>query len=120
VTDEDIILAAELALPHRIRGRVFQDTVLSAEELSERLDEVQGEMGVGDMGDREEEAEEAAATGKKKPEARMMRPLTGPKFLSRRPVPSLFPRRRTTPTGGKAAKRSAVHPNLPRDASIPS
>jgi Mg-chelatase subunit ChlI len=67
VSDEDIILAAELALPHRIRGRVFQDTVLSAEELSERLDEVQGEMGVSDMADRQEEAEEMAATGKKKP-----------------------------------------------------
>ncbi len=67
VTDEDIILAAELALPHRIRGRVFQDTVLSAQELSERLDEVQGEMGVSDVGDRDEEAEESAATGKKKP-----------------------------------------------------
>ena len=67
VTDEDIVLAAELALPHRIRGRVFQDTVLSAQDLSERLDEVQGEMGSSDMGEREEEAEESAATGKKKP-----------------------------------------------------
>lgn len=67
VSDEDIVLAAELALPHRIRGRVFQDTVLSAADLSERLDEVQGEMGISDIGDREEEAEEATATGKKKP-----------------------------------------------------
>jgi len=67
VTDEDIVLAAELALPHRIRGRMFQDTVLSAEELSERLEEVQGEMGISDMGERQEEAEETAATGKKKP-----------------------------------------------------
>ena len=67
VTDEDIILAAELALPHRIRGRVFQDSVLSAAELSERLDEVQGEMGVSEMDQREEQAEETAATGKKKP-----------------------------------------------------
>ena len=33
---------------------------------AERLDEVQGEMGVSDMGEREEEAE-SAATGKKKP-----------------------------------------------------
>ena len=62
-----IILAAELALPHRIRGRVFQDSVLSAAELSERLDEVQGEMGVSDPGERDEQAEETAATGKKKP-----------------------------------------------------
>ena len=67
ITDEDIILAAELALPHRIRGRMFQDTALSAGDLSERLEEVQGEMGVSDMGEREEKAEESAAAGKKKP-----------------------------------------------------
>lgn len=65
VSDEDIILAAELALPHRIRGRMFQDSVLSAAELSERLEEVQGEMGVSDTGERELEAEESAATEKK-------------------------------------------------------
>lgn len=67
ITDEDIILAAELALPHRIRGRVFQDSVLSASELSERLDEVQGEMGVNDSGEQDQEVEETAAQGKKKP-----------------------------------------------------
>ena len=66
VTDEDIVLAAELALPHRIRGRLFQDSALSAGDLSERLEEVQGEMGVGDMGEHEE-AEASAAEGKKKP-----------------------------------------------------
>jgi len=67
VTDEDIVLAAELALPHRIRGRMFQDTTLSAGDLSERLEEVQGEMGVGDMDEREEETAETSPTGKKKP-----------------------------------------------------
>ena len=66
VTDEDIILAAELALPHRVRGRMFQDSSLSAGDLSERLEEVQGEMGVSDMGEREEAAE-TAPSGKKKP-----------------------------------------------------
>lgn len=67
VTDEDIVLAAELALPHRIRGRMFQDTSLAAGDLSERLEEVQSEMGVSDMGEREEETQESAPTGKKKP-----------------------------------------------------
>jgi Mg-chelatase subunit ChlI len=67
VSDEDIVLAAELALPHRIRGRLFQDKVLSASDLSERLDEVQGEMGISDSPDYEPEAEETAAAGKKKP-----------------------------------------------------
>ncbi len=48
ITDEDIILAAELALPHRIKGRPFQDSALSAHELEERLEEVQSEMGTGE------------------------------------------------------------------------
>ena len=30
ISDQDIVLAAELALPHRIKGRLFQDTELSA------------------------------------------------------------------------------------------
>lgn len=67
VTDEDIVLAAELALPHRIRGRMFQEKVLSAGDLSERLEEVQGEMGVSEMGEREDETAEASPTEKKKP-----------------------------------------------------
>ncbi|HQF70441.1 MAG TPA: magnesium chelatase, partial [Promineifilum sp.] len=66
ITDEDIVLAAELALPHRIRGRILQDSALSAGDLSERLEEVQGEMGISDMGEREEEAE-TSPSGKKKP-----------------------------------------------------
>ncbi len=65
ITDEDIVLAAELALPHRIKGRMFQDAALSGGELSERLSEVQNEMGVSEMGD-PEESEELSSTGKKK------------------------------------------------------
>lgn len=48
LTDEDIILAAELALPHRVKGRVFQDSAISAESLEERLEDVQSEMGDGE------------------------------------------------------------------------
>jgi Mg-chelatase subunit ChlI len=33
ITDEDIVLAAELALPHRIKGRLMQDAAISAENL---------------------------------------------------------------------------------------
>ncbi len=65
ITDEDIILAAELALPHRIKGRVFQDTMVSADELSDRLTEVQNEMGTGEMGE-SQESEELTTSGKKK------------------------------------------------------
>lgn len=48
ITDEDIILAAELALPHRVKGRVFQDSAVAADQLEERLEDVQSEMGDGD------------------------------------------------------------------------
>ena len=48
ITEEDIILAAELALPHRIKGRLFQDSTVSAADLEERLEEVQSEMGAGE------------------------------------------------------------------------
>ncbi len=45
ITDTDIVLAAELALPHRIKGRPFQDTSVSAADLENRLEDVQNEMG---------------------------------------------------------------------------
>ena len=48
LTDEDIILAAELALPHRVKGRVFQDTAVTSDQLQERLEDAQAEMGDGD------------------------------------------------------------------------
>lgn len=48
LTDEDIVLAAELALPHRVKGRVFQDTAVTSDQLQERLEDAQSEMGDGD------------------------------------------------------------------------
>jgi magnesium chelatase subunit I len=66
INDQDIILAAELALPHRVKGRMFQDTVMSAQDLGERLSEVQSEMGVSDESELQQ-SEEMSAAGKKKP-----------------------------------------------------
>jgi Mg-chelatase subunit ChlI len=37
ISAQDILLAAELALPHRLRKRPFQDTELQAEKLREKL-----------------------------------------------------------------------------------
>jgi Mg-chelatase subunit ChlI len=42
ITDRDIALAAELALPHRIRQGPFQQAVVSEEELQERIEQLQG------------------------------------------------------------------------------
>jgi Mg-chelatase subunit ChlI len=40
VADEDILAAAELALPHRLKRHPFQDTEVQFQELAERLDQV--------------------------------------------------------------------------------
>ncbi|MCZ7668532.1 MAG: hypothetical protein M5U34_15745 [Chloroflexi bacterium] len=64
ITDEDIVLAAELALPHRIKGRPFQDTTMSAFDLEEQLNDVQSEMGLGEEGEPGDE-QEIGAAGKK-------------------------------------------------------
>lgn len=42
ICDRDIAIAAELALPHRIKRGPFQDSEVSLEELSERIDALQG------------------------------------------------------------------------------
>jgi Mg-chelatase subunit ChlI len=39
VTEEDILLAAELALPHRMKRKAFQDVELRLEQLERRLDQ---------------------------------------------------------------------------------
>ena len=77
ITDEDIILAAELALPHRIKGRLFQEAEVNVYDLEERLEQVQSDLGDGEMGEPlEEEALESAV--KKKPWI-PRRPVRGPK-----------------------------------------
>jgi Mg-chelatase subunit ChlI len=42
ITDRDISLAAELALPHRIRHGPFQQSDISPEELQDRISQLQG------------------------------------------------------------------------------
>jgi Mg-chelatase subunit ChlI len=42
ITEHDIALAAELALPHRIRQGPFQQAVISQEHLQERIEQLQG------------------------------------------------------------------------------
>lgn len=65
ITDEDIILAAELALPHRIKGRPFQDATVTAYDLEQRLDDIQSQMGTGDEGEPSEEKSENTSQKKK-------------------------------------------------------
>ncbi len=65
ITDEDIILAAELALPHRIKGRPFQDSSVTATDLEERLEDVQSEMGDGELTEAEDANADESAEKKK-------------------------------------------------------
>jgi Mg-chelatase subunit ChlI len=57
IADDDILLAAELALPHRIKARPFQDSSVDFFDLEERLDQAQSEWGSGDPGETTEETE---------------------------------------------------------------
>jgi magnesium chelatase subunit D len=43
IIDRDIVLAAELALPHRIRRGPFQEAEMSMEVLQERIEQLQGD-----------------------------------------------------------------------------
>lgn len=67
ISDLDIAIAAELALPHRIKRGPFNQTEMTVEELSERIENLQGEAESEgppqDSPDRE--GEEAAAEKKK-------------------------------------------------------
>jgi Mg-chelatase subunit ChlI len=45
VADRDILLAAELALPHRMKKAPFQDSALEPRQLEERLRQVRAELG---------------------------------------------------------------------------
>ncbi|TLN00575.1 magnesium chelatase, partial [bacterium] len=53
ITDRDIALAAELALPHRIKRGPFQQSEMSMEELQDRIEQLQGQTTTG----RESESE---------------------------------------------------------------
>lgn len=60
IADEDILLAAELALPHRIKARPFQDSSVDFFDLEERLDQAQSELGSAETGESGEETEVSA------------------------------------------------------------
>lgn len=65
ISGHDIILAAELALPHRIKGRAFQDTSVNASDLEERFDQVQSQIGSGEESEPVEDETDASSVKKK-------------------------------------------------------
>jgi Mg-chelatase subunit ChlI len=66
INEEDIVLAAELALPHRIKARPFHDVSVNAYDLQDRLAEVQKDWGEADAGQDTDKDQEETAVGKKK------------------------------------------------------
>ncbi|NLG96731.1 MAG: AAA domain-containing protein [Chloroflexi bacterium] len=67
ITDRDIALAAELALPHRLKHTPFQQSSMGMEELADRIEQLQGQSASqGDPQEVDEEAEEERASQKKK------------------------------------------------------
>ena len=65
ISQRDILLAAELALPHRVKAGPFQEAQVSLYELEERVQELQ-EVETGEPSGGTEEAEEQASPSKKK------------------------------------------------------
>lgn len=67
ITDRDIALAAELALPHRLKHTPFQQSPMGMEELAERIEQLQGQSASeGQPEETGEEAVEERASQKKK------------------------------------------------------
>ena len=48
INDRDIVLAAELALPHRIKRGPFQQAEISMDDLQEKIEELQGGSASGE------------------------------------------------------------------------
>jgi magnesium chelatase subunit D len=65
LNDNDILLAAELALPHRLKRHPLQEPDVTLGDLSERLAEARAQSPT-EAGAEEESSEEVEATGKKK------------------------------------------------------
>jgi Mg-chelatase subunit ChlI len=65
ISDRDIALAAELALPHRIKRGPFHQSEISPEQLQERIEQLQGSATDGEPSEPAEK-EPAGETEKKK------------------------------------------------------
>jgi Mg-chelatase subunit ChlI len=65
ITEEDILMAAELALPHRLKRTPFQQSEVSLHDLEERLEQARNDSDAADS--TSEMDDQSPQTGKKKP-----------------------------------------------------
>ncbi|MEZ0395946.1 MAG: ATP-binding protein [Anaerolineales bacterium] len=66
ITNRDIALAAELALPHRIKHGPFHQTEITPEQLQERIEQLQGSSSEGEPSEPTEKEVSDEAQKKKK------------------------------------------------------
>jgi Mg-chelatase subunit ChlI len=59
ITDHDIALAAELALPHRIKRGPFHQAGMTTEQLQERIEQLAGQSSAGEPNEDERPEEES-------------------------------------------------------------
>jgi Mg-chelatase subunit ChlI len=65
INDRDIALAAELALPHRIKRGPFHQTAITPEQLQERIEQLQGSSSEGEPSEPQPKEADAEAQKKK-------------------------------------------------------
>jgi Mg-chelatase subunit ChlI len=65
ITDRDIALAAELALPHRIKHGPFHQSEITPEQLQERIEQLQGSSGEGEPSEPAEKEPDGESIKKK-------------------------------------------------------
>jgi Mg-chelatase subunit ChlI len=65
INDHDIALAAELALPHRIKRTPFQQAEMTAEQLQERIEQLAGQSQPNESDDESESKQEGEGEEKK-------------------------------------------------------
>lgn len=74
LTQRDIALAAELALPHRLRRGPFQQTEVTFEELQNRIGQIQNQMGDEERDEGQTGSAEGESDAKKKDSVRVRPP----------------------------------------------
>jgi Mg-chelatase subunit ChlI len=65
INDHDIALAAELALPHRIKRTPFQQAEMTSEQLQERIEQLAGQSMPNDEAADESESQQGKPEEKK-------------------------------------------------------
>ena len=65
LTNSDILLAAELAIPHRLKRGPFADAQMNMAALEEQMEQVASEWGEGDEMTEPSEGDEQTAVKKK-------------------------------------------------------